>query len=50
MPITGRVQLDNGITLRWLRFVHNTTQAAAEVEAVRLVTAQHVHVRRCWVV
>lgn len=46
IPVRGFVTLHNGITLRWLRFIDATDAVA---EAVRLVTAQHVHVQRCWV-
>lgn len=48
-PITGKVKLHNGLVLKWLRFVDAAlTTAAAEAEAIRIVTAQHVHVARCW--
>jgi len=43
MPITGKVELENGLILKWLRFTDT------EAEAIRLVTAQHVHVKRCWI-
>lgn len=43
MPIYGQVELNNGIIIKWLRF------AKSEDEAIRIVTAQHVHVKRCWV-
>lgn len=50
MQVYGHVQLGNGIIIRWLRFIHNVTdRVAAEIEAVRIVTAQHIHVQRCWV-
>lgn len=49
LPIRGKVTLDNGITLTWLQFVAATTRAEAETEAMRIVTAQHVHVERCWI-
>ena len=43
-PVYGKVELENGLVLAWLRFV------VSEEEAVRIVIAQHVHVARCWVV
>ena len=42
LPFYGKVELENGLILKWLRF------ASSEDEAIRIVTAQHVHVRRCW--
>lgn len=42
-PIHGQVELNNGLVITWLRF------AESETEAIRIVTAQHVHVKRCWV-
>lgn len=42
IPIYGRVELENGQVVRWLRF----EETAAE--AIRVVTAQYVHVVRCW--
>ena len=48
IPIRGKVTLGNGITVTWLRFIPETF-ADAEAEAIRLVTAQHIHVLRCWV-
>ena len=40
--IYGRVTLENGLTIDWQR------KAASAEDAVRVVTAQHVHVVRCW--
>lgn len=44
LPIYGKVELKNGLIISWLRF------ADSEEAAVRMVTAQHVHVERCWIV
>ena len=41
-PITGSVELENGLVLKWWRFAEN------EAEAIRVVTAQHCHVVKCW--
>jgi len=38
----GQVELHNGLVLRWLQW------AESEEEAIRIVTAQCVHVTRCW--
>jgi len=48
--IRGKVTLDNDITIRWLRFVDATTREEAEIEAIRIVIAQHIHVQRCWII
>lgn len=42
--IFGKVELKNGVIIKWMRF------AADEDEAMRLVTAEHAyHVTRCWI-
>lgn len=51
--IYGEVELQNGITLKWLRFIDVTVEVnsveAAKAEAVRVVTMQHhpSSVKRC---
>ena len=50
MPIYGKVKLNNGITINWLKFIDSTNNTEeAETEAMRIVTAQHVHVKKCWI-
>jgi hypothetical protein len=41
-PYYGYLTLENGKLLRWVRFACNAE------EAKRIVIAQHVHVRECW--
>ena len=43
--VYGIVELNNGLILEWLRFVE--AGLGAKAEAVRIVTAQHVHVAKC---
>lgn len=43
IPVHGFVETENGQVSAWLRF------AVSEAEAIRIVTAQAVHVTRCWV-
>jgi len=43
MPHYGQVELENGLVIAWLRF------AESPEEAMRIVTAQCVHVKRCWI-
>lgn len=42
--VYGKVELENGLILDWLRF------SPSEEEAIRVVRAQHVHVKDCWIV
>ena len=48
--IYGKIRLKNGLVISWLQFVDGRmARADAEVEAVRIVSAQHKGVtERCW--
>lgn len=47
--IYGYVELENGLTIHWLRFINGLTLEEAKTEAVRLVSAAWKGaVVRCW--